>query len=96
MEKVDQLLKLPRGLKPEQLGMLQTIVWQRRPHLTSLVDSLSRVHPSTDQIDELREALLEEFLERGLDENHEPNKFGLAIDDLIGSLGNLRSQPENP
>jgi hypothetical protein len=77
----------PSLLKAEDLDLLRTTILRRQPDLISLVDSLGQQPLTDDQRELLRDVLLKEFLEVGLEPNDEPNKLGIKLDDLIGLLG---------
>jgi hypothetical protein len=57
--------------------------------LLGLVDSLGKTPLTGEQRESLRNVLLDEFLEHGLESNDEPNELGRRLDDLIGPLGSL-------
>ena len=79
---------MPLRLSQEQEKLLAEVVSKRNPQLTSLVEEVNDIELTDSQRDELREAVADEFIETGLEENDEPNKRGLLLEDLIGRLRN--------
>ena len=79
---------MPLRLSQEQEKLLAEVVSKRNPQLTSLVEDVNEIELTDSQRDELREAVADEFIETGLEENDEPNKRGLLLEDLIGRLRN--------
>jgi hypothetical protein len=73
-------------LSTQMAELLSEVIKKRCPHLTSLLDSPRHIELTDSQRDELQEAVGDEFLETGLEENDEPNKRGLLLEDLIGRL----------
>ena len=73
-------------MKPEELALLAEIVAKRRPALSPLIREARERRLTQEAREELREVLTNEFCERVLKPDDEPNSFGLAVDDLIGVL----------
>ena len=73
-------------LTQHERGLLRQLTSQRAPALLGLVDSLGEKPLSGEQREDLREVLLQEMLERGLDGDDEPNPYGRLLDDMIGRL----------
>ena len=79
----------PKILRPEDLVLLRSTIQERRPELLPLLDLLG-VQPLTDdQREDLRDGLLDEFLETGIRDDGEPDARGRHLDDIIGKLGRL-------
>ena len=79
-----------RLLSQPELRLLKEILWRWNPTLVALLDQAS---VSTDEREELRGALAEELVSRGLESDSEPNRYGLQIEDLIDKIGSI---PETP
>lgn len=79
---------MPIRLTQEQERLLAEVIGKRNPRLTRLVDDVNDIELTDSQRDELREAVADEFIETGLEENDEPNKRGFLLEDLIGRLRN--------
>lgn len=75
-----------RKFTPHEEGLLRQLVSHRAPDLAPLVGLLGEAPLSVEQREDLRDVLLREMLERGLDENDEPNRYGSLLDDMIGRL----------
>lgn len=73
-------------LSAQLAELLSEVVKKHCPHLTSLLDSHGHIELTDSQRDELQGAAGDEFLATGLEENDEPNKRGLLLEDLIGRL----------
>ena len=77
----------PSVLRPEDLVLLRSTVQKRRPELLPLLDLFGVQLLTDDQREDLRDALLDEFLETGIRDDDEPNAYGRHLDDIIGRLG---------
>jgi len=73
-------------LRPINIKLLHEVILKRRKTLLPVMDSLGIIKLSEEFREELREAVAEEFCEAGLNENDEPNKRGLLLEELIDSL----------
>jgi hypothetical protein len=73
-------------LSPKMEELLTEVISKRRPDLISLLASPQDTELSDSQIDELREAVADEFCETGLREDDEPNERGLLLEDIIGRI----------
>jgi hypothetical protein len=76
-------------LSQEMRKLLGEIVCSRRPDLLGLLDLSTDTKLTEEQREDLRLAVADELLETGLQENDEPNKRGLLLDELISRLGHL-------
>lgn len=76
-------------LKPPMNDLLAEIIARRRPDLLGLLDSPSDTGLTEEQREDLREVVLDEFIETGLKDDDEPNRRGLLLDDLIARLGHV-------
>jgi hypothetical protein len=70
-----------------KLQILREIVSRRAPGLTGLLTHVGAAPLTADQRDQLRSVLADEFVERGLREDDEPNAYGLQVEDLIDLVG---------
>lgn len=66
--------------------LMTEVIRKRRPDLLGLLVAPQDTKLSDSQIDELREAVADEFCETGLTEDDEPNESGLSLEDIIGRL----------
>ena len=79
---------MPLQLSQELEKLLAQVISKRNPDLIRLLENVNDLELDDLQRDELREAVADEFIETGLEENDEPNKRGLLLEDLIGRLRN--------
>ena len=79
---------MPLRLTEEQQRLLTEVVGKRNRRLIGVVEDVNDIELTDSQRDELREAVADEFIETGLEENDEPNARGLLLEDLIGRLRN--------
>jgi hypothetical protein len=70
----------------DERELLRRITTKYSPELSDLVDVVGS-RPLTDrEREELRAGLAREFTSVGLEEDSEPNEYGVEVDDLIGRL----------
>jgi len=74
------------GLAIDEVALLRTLVRLRNPSLQPVVDSLGKIDLTPKEREGLRAVLLEEMIERGLDQEDEPNRYGALLDSMIGGL----------
>jgi len=74
-------------LDAEETALLRRVVRQRYPRLLGALEGLGKVPLTEEQREGIRQALLEELLETGLQADDEPNERGEELDLLIGKLG---------
>ena len=74
---------------PGLMELLREVVDRHGPELRPLLDRVG-THPlSRDEREALRGALADELVARGLDDDDEPNAYGLEIEAAIDRLGEL-------
>ena len=78
-------------LKKDSEELLREVLTKNRPELLEVVDSPPSSKVSHLIINELRQAVTDEFIETGLNEMDEPNNRGLRLEYLIDELGRLLS-----
>jgi len=78
----------PTTLTPNEIELLNTIVQRRIPTLARVTQAIGFLGLSEDQREEIRLALADELCEAGLAGDGEPNRYGSALDDIIGKLAN--------
>ncbi len=71
-------------LSDEDLVEIERILWRRRAR--SGGQSAERSPSEPLSLDEIRDCLLAEFSERGLDADSEPTTYGRRVDALLGRL----------
>ena len=77
-------------LTEDMLKVLNEVIEKRCPEFRHLFDKPKMVNLSDEQIDRICSSLSDELCESGLQENSEPNKRGLMLDDLIGYINQMR------
>jgi hypothetical protein len=73
-------------LSQEEKQFLRGILEKRRPDLSEFLDDSAKEDLAPADAEAIREALVAELCETGLDEDDEPNQRGLLIESLIGRL----------
>ncbi|MCL6534136.1 MAG: hypothetical protein K6U12_12785 [Armatimonadetes bacterium] len=78
-------------LSPSDLDIIRDIVLRRAPDLVPVVDRLAQSPTpslvlSDIEVLELASPLVDEFVERGLGEDYEPNEYGKQLDNIIGII----------
>lgn len=76
-----------RPLSLRMMRLLQGTVQRHVPELWLLVDTVGKVPLNETDREALRQVVLSEFLNAGLDSNDEPNSYGLELEELIDALG---------
>lgn len=76
---------MSRRLPSKMATLLDEILLRRCPNVGFVPDT----QLSESQREELRQAVTDELIETGLQENDEPNQSGLLLEELIDRLGNL-------
>ena len=77
-------------LKPRMLELLiESLKSNNRQELLWVIEQKELVDLDVDLANELREAVGDELIKRGLNKDDEPNKLGLELEDLIDILGRL-------
>lgn len=79
----------PPGLPPDRMALLRAAVHRHSPTLERRLATLGTVPLNLEEREALRSAVLDEFLETGLDDSQEPNKRGLNLQSIIDDLGHL-------
>ena len=75
-------------LKSASLNLLYTCLKNQRPDLLWILDSQETVYISNELGNELRDAVGDELLINGLNEDL-PNQYGILLEDLIDEFGRL-------
>jgi hypothetical protein len=73
-------------LKPEMEELLREVLEKRRPDLLKLIPPYREIDLTDFELDEVIDAVTDEFTATGLKEDDEPNQRGIRLDDLIGAL----------
>lgn len=73
-------------LSDSELEKLMKILWRWNPRLIAVLQQSSI---TVDQREDLRGALAEELVSRGLNRDSEPNMYGLEIESLIDKVGHI-------
>lgn len=76
-------------LMPREKDVLLEALSKHRPILLTLINHIGIIPLSSEQRENIREALADELVETGLDENDEPNSKGLLLEHIIDRLGHL-------
>lgn len=78
-------------LSPADVETLREVVSRRAPDLLPLVERLAK-NPvpsqalSDEESLELSLILYDEFVEKGLEEDYEPNEYGKRLDQILGRI----------
>jgi hypothetical protein len=75
------------GLSRTETDRLREVVSSRSPPSLWLLDALLERPLTHDEREELRHIVMDDFLERGLGEDDEPNAYGHQMERLIDVLG---------
>jgi len=66
-----------------------------KEHAPELLDDISRLNQhNTDRINEMRNAICDVFVSKGLEQDDEPNIYGLKLEDLSDRLADLYIWPQ--
>ncbi len=77
------------ALNAQEMGLLREVVARRAPQMLSLLEVIGRRLLTEEEREELREVVLDEFLEVGLRRDYEPNAYGLQLSEMIECLGDV-------
>jgi hypothetical protein len=80
-----------KELSKEEKELLQYCVKEHVPKLLEDIDRLDQLN--IDRINEMRNAVGDEFVSKGLEQDDEPNRYGLKLEDLIDRLADLYIWP---
>ena len=69
------------------MNLLKRCVIKYNPLLLSAIEDPIKDDYTSDFYNKLRDIVGEEFIQKGLLENDEPNEYGLVLEDLIDELG---------
>lgn len=70
-----------------RVELILSILVRRRPELIPLLEVLTRRDLSMEEREALRDVIVDELVELGLDEDDEPTRYGLVLEELIDWLG---------
>jgi hypothetical protein len=79
-------------LNDKEKALLVHCLKSHAPNLLSQIEHLDEA--GVDGINEMRSAITDEFVQKGLETNDEPSKYGLELEDLIGRLADLYIWPD--
>jgi hypothetical protein len=69
------------------MTLLRTTVQRHVPELHPLLDTIGKTPLNETDREALRQVILSEFLNAGLDGDDEPTSYGLELEELIDALG---------
>jgi hypothetical protein len=75
------------GLSRTEADLLREVISRRSPTSLPRLDALAERRLSDDEREELRQIVMDDFVERGLGEDDEPNAYGHQMERLIDALG---------
>lgn len=75
-----------KKLKPNDKELLVEVLKKRIPSVLSFPDDLDLEKLTSQQVEDICQALTDEFTETGLLQNSEPNERGLRLETLIDHL----------
>lgn len=81
----EKMIKLSHDL----LVLLKKCLDAHRPDLLWILTSKENIYLTEDIGNELRDAVSEELLENGFNDDDEPNKLGLELESLIDKIGDI-------
>ena len=73
-------------LLPHEGKLLREVITRWRPDLLYLLNRLGNSLLTIEQREEIREAIADELIASGLDENNEPTQRGIMLEELIDRL----------
>ena len=76
-----------RPLSPNMMTLLRTTVQRYVSELHPLLDTVGKTPLNETDREALRQVILSEFLNAGLDDDDEPTSYGLELEELIDALG---------
>jgi hypothetical protein len=84
-------------MKKKELGkdekeLLSYCLKEHAPDLLADINRLDRVGP--DRVNEIRNAVGDELTNKGFEQDWEPNRYGLQLEDLIDKLADLYIWPD--
>lgn len=77
------------NLSNDKLELLRECLARHRDDLVTVIDSNEAIKVDEELGNELREAVLDEFLRIGLDVDNTPNEIGLRLEKLIDDIGRM-------
>lgn len=89
VEKNSINVAMDNSLKLQEQNILKELILKRNPSLLQVLDSIGKESLTIDQRESLRDLILDEFLETGIEEDDEPNDRGHILEQLIDRLGNF-------
>jgi hypothetical protein len=75
-----------KPLKPDEINLLVEVLRKRLPSVLSSSDQINVERIRTAEMEEVCQALTDEFCETGLLPSSEPNKRGLLLEQLIDRI----------
>jgi hypothetical protein len=78
-----------RTLTDEEKTMLINSLQKHKPSLLGEVELLDSGLLSNETIDDMRDAIGSELMDKGFREDDEPNEYGNKLENLIDTLANL-------
>jgi hypothetical protein len=82
-------MKIQDHLNAAEKLKIADIVSRREPRLLPLLEVLEARGLTIDERESLREVIADEFLEKGLRGDDEPNQYGYLLERLIDRLGHV-------
>jgi len=82
-------MNVPPPLTIDQYRLLAGLVRRHAPELRCVLTKLGEQPLSEDHREALREVVVAELCERGLDAEDEPDEYGRSLEHLIDSLGRV-------
>ena len=83
-----------KTLNTEEKRLLLDCLTKHRPQLVKKLDQLDSGLLDSETINEMRDAVGIELMDKGFEPDNEPNKYGWQLEDLIDRLANLYLWPE--
>jgi len=74
------------GLSATEAELLREVVARRSAAVLPLLDALEERQLTHDEREKLRQLVIDDFLERGLGRDDEPNQYGHRMERLVDAL----------
>ena len=86
--------KRQKLLNDSEKALLLDCLREYAPYLLNKVDPLYKGLVDSDTVNEMRNAIGDELINKGFMPNDEPNRYGLELESLIDRLADLYIWPE--
>jgi hypothetical protein len=89
-------MDMKKTLTEEEKKLLRQVLARRAPELVEKVDLLEQGLVDLDTIHKIRDgAVGDELINKGFDDDSNPNEYGLELEKLIDTIADLYIWPES-